>query len=222
MGKLLYITANPKAEADSYGLKTGSQLIRAYRENHPKDPITHLDLYREEIPFLDADVMAAWGKLAAGASFDSLTGEERSKVSRIAELTDQFISADRYVFVSPMWNFSLPPVLKAYIDTVCIAGKTFQYTEAGPVGLLQGKRAVHIHATGGVYSQAPADAMDFSGRYLTTLLNFLGISDVETIHVEGMNQYPDKVEDILKQAMARAWKVGAALGENLLRFKSEA
>ncbi|MFP3821738.1 NAD(P)H-dependent oxidoreductase, partial [Bacillus sp. SIMBA_008] len=88
--------------------------------------------------------------------FDTLSAEEQAKVARLNELSDQFVSADKYVFVSPLWNFSFPPVLKAYIDSVAVAGKTFKYTEQGPVGLLTDKKALHIQARGGYYSEGPA------------------------------------------------------------------
>ncbi|PTM60012.1 FMN-dependent NADH-azoreductase [Desmospora activa] len=204
MSKVLYVTANPKAVEDSFGLKTGQAFLDAYKEANPQDEIIHLDLYKEEIPLIDADVLSGWGKLGAGQSFDALTPDESKKVARLGELVDQFVAADRYVFVSPLWNFGVPPQLKAYIDAVAVGGKTFRYTEAGPEGLLKGKKAVHIHATGGVYSEAPMDAMDFSNPYLVAVLGFFGITDVETVRVEGMNQFPDRVDAILAEAKEKA------------------
>lgn len=79
---------------------------------------------------------------------------------------ETFMHADRYVFVTPMWNFSYPSVVKAYLDNLAIAGKTFKYTENGPVGLLEGKKALHIQATGGVYSEGPYAAVDFGRNHL--------------------------------------------------------
>lgn len=204
MSKVLFITANPKAEEASFGLKTGRAFLDAYKEASPQDEIIHLDLYKEEIPLIDADVLSGWGKLGAGQSFDDLTPEESSKVARLSELVDQFVAADRYVFVSPLWNFGVPPMLKAYIDAVAVAGKTFRYTEVGPEGLMKGKKAVHIHATGGVYSEAPMDALDFSSRFLVAVLGFFGITVVETVPVEGMNQFPDRADEILTEAKEKA------------------
>lgn len=79
---------------------------------------------------------------------------------------ETFMHADRYVFVTPMWNFSYPSVVKAYLDNLAIADKTFKYTENGPVGLLEGKKALHIQATGGVYSEGPYAAVDFGRNHL--------------------------------------------------------
>ena len=84
---------------------------------------------------IDKDVLTGWGKLRNG---DTLTNEEQQKVDRLSAILDEFLAADKYVFVSPMWNLSFPPVLKAYIDAISIAGKTFKYTAEGPQGLLTG------------------------------------------------------------------------------------
>ncbi|MGA8943711.1 MAG: NAD(P)H-dependent oxidoreductase, partial [Thermoactinomyces sp.] len=133
MAKILYITANPKPEPESFSLRLGRSFIEKVKELSPHDEIVEIDLYQTEIPFIDADVFSGWGKLAKGKE---LSAKEREKVERINELTDQFVDADKYVFVTPMWNLSIPPRLKLYIDSICIAGKTFKYTEKGPVGLL--------------------------------------------------------------------------------------
>ena len=140
MAKVLYITAHPHDETVSYSMATAKAFIESYKEANPSDEVVHIDLYKENIPHIDADVFAGWGKLQSGAGFDTLSAEEQAKVARLNELSDQFVSADKYVFVSPLWNFSFPPVLKAYIDSVAVAGKTFKYTEQGPVGLLTDKK----------------------------------------------------------------------------------
>ncbi|MBW5447538.1 FMN-dependent NADH-azoreductase [Cohnella sp. CFH 77786] len=204
MGKLLYITANPKAIEQSYCLSVGLAFIEAYRKERPEDEIIDLDLYQIRIPYLDTDVFSGWGKLQQGKAFDHLSGDEKDKVARINDLTDQFISADKYVFVTPMWNFSVPPRVKAYIDTICIAGKTFRYTSNGPVGLLGDKKAVHIQSRGGVYSEGPAKEMEFGDRYLRAVFQFIGIKDVESVIVEGMAQMPDQAQSIKEKAIARA------------------
>lgn len=117
---------------------------------------------------------------------------------------ETFMHADRYVFVTPMWNFSYPPVVKAYLDNLAIAGKTFKYTENGPVGLLEGKKALHIQATGGVYSEGPYAAVDFGSNHLKTVLGFIGVNETEYIAVEGMNANPEKAQEIKEAAIANA------------------
>src|SRR5690606_7264041 len=111
----------------SFSMSVGKQFIQAYRAENPKDEVVHVDLYKMDIPQLDADVFSGWSKLGAGATIESLTPLEKAKVSRLGELADQFAAANKYVFVSPIWNYSYPPVMKAYIDSICVSGKTFKY-----------------------------------------------------------------------------------------------
>lgn len=129
MSTVLYITAHPLDAQSSYSLAVGNEFIEAYREANPSDEVVYLDLYQENIPDIDADVLRGWEKIRSGSSFDQLTDAEKSKVARHEAIIDQFVAADKYVYVSPMWNFSIPPVLKAYTDSTSIPGKTFKYTK---------------------------------------------------------------------------------------------
>lgn len=187
MKKVLYITANPKQEAMSYSMAAGRTFLELYKEQNPNHEIIELDVYKEEIPMIDEIVFSGWGKLRTGVEFTQLTEPEQKQVGKIAQLTEQFKSADKYIFVTPMWNLSLPPMMKAYIDTFMIAGETFKYTEKGPIGMLNDKKALHIQASGGIYSEGPAREMDFSSKYMKAALGFVGITDVTTIAIEGTN-----------------------------------
>lgn len=209
MKKVLYITANPKSEESSYGLAAGNAFINAYKKQNPKDQVIEIDVYKEYIPMIDADVFNGWGKLQQGVDFNKLTETEKKKVGRIEELTNLFISADKYVFVTPMWNLSIPPMMKAFIDTICIAGKTFKYTENGSVGLLTDKKGIHIQARGGVYSEGPASGFELGDRYVNTICGFLGIQMSQSLIVEGMAAMSDKAESIKSQAIQNAQKAAA-------------
>lgn len=204
MAQMLYITAHPLNEPQSFSLRLGKAFLDHYREAAPHDEIVRLDLYNMDIPYIDRDVFSGWGKLRSGNGFEQLSGDEQRKVGRLGELVDQFVAADKYVFVTPFWNFSFPPIMKAYIDALCVAGKTFKYTEQGPVGLLTEKKALHVQARGGVYSEGPAAQMEFGHRYLATIMQFFGVPSFEGLIVEGHNQFPDRAEEILAQAIARA------------------
>ncbi|MBL0386878.1 FMN-dependent NADH-azoreductase [Tumebacillus sp. ITR2] len=206
MAKVLYITANPNPVEHSFGLTTGQAFVESYREANPSDEVVHLDLYKLNIPHIDEEVMGGWGKLRSGADFSTLSAGEQAKVTRLNELADEFVGADKYVFVTPFWNFSFPPVFKAYIDSICVAGKTFKYTEQGPQGLLGGKKAVHIQASGGVYSEGPTRDWDFGNRYLATIAQFLGFS-LESIFVEGQAAQPDKAAEIKAAGVEKAKQV---------------
>jgi FMN-dependent NADH-azoreductase len=204
MSKVLYITAHPHDESVSYSMAVGKAFIDSYKEANPNDEIVRIDLYKENIPHIDADVFSGWGKLQSGKGFDELSADEKAKVGRLSELSEQFVSADKYVFVTPLWNFSFPPVMKAYLDSVSVAGKTFKYTAEGPIGLLTDKKAIHIQARGGYYSEGPAAEMEMGHRYLNIMMNFYGVPSFEGIFVEGHNAQPDKAQEIKENAIARA------------------
>ncbi|MFX3625287.1 MAG: FMN-dependent NADH-azoreductase [Ectobacillus sp.] len=205
MKKVLFITANPNPA--SFGLAVGTEFIEAYKQANPADEVIAIDLFNTNVPMIDGEVLDAWGKLAGGTAFDELNSSQQEKIAAMEANLEQFMNADRYVFVTPMWNFSYPPVVKAYIDNLAVAGKTFKYTENGPVGLLEGKKAVHIQATGGIYSEGPAAAMDFGRNHLQAALAFFGVTDVEYIAVEGMGAAPDKAQEIKEAAIEAAREV---------------
>ncbi|MBE4907247.1 FMN-dependent NADH-azoreductase [Bacillus luteolus] len=208
MTKVLYITAHPHDDTMSYSMAVGKAFIDTYREANPDHEVINLDLYSIDVPAIDVDVFSGWGKLRSGQDFEALSAEEKTKVGRLSELCEQFIAADKYVFVTPLWNFSFPPVMKAYIDSVAVAGKTFKYTEKGPVGLLTDKKALHIQARGGIYSEGPAAAMEMGHRYLDIMMQFFGVPSFEGLFVEGHAAMPDKAEEIKANAIARAKDMG--------------
>lgn len=203
MTTVLYITANPNDSTMSYSKAVGDTFIKTYQEENPDHEVITIDLFGTYIPHIDADVFQGWGKLQSGGN-SSLTETEQKKVQRLDALCNQFIEADKYVFASPLWNLSIPPLLKAYIDSVAVAGKTFKHTEQGAVGLLENKKALHIQASGGIYSHGPAAEAENGHRYLKTILAFFGVTELEAIFVEGHDQMPDKKEEIKQKAQKQA------------------
>lgn len=204
MSKVLYITANPTDEAKSNGLQVGRSFIEEYKNINKNDEVIEIDLYDSFIPSIDRDMMSAWSKLGSGVSFSDLTIQEAKKVTRFNEITEQFIEADKYVFVTPLWNFTIPAIMKSYIDAVCVAGKTFKYTENGPMGLLNGKKLLHIQASGGVFSEGPLASLDHGNGYIRTIAQFIGITDVYSLFVEGTSIDPSKAEEIKSEAIVKA------------------
>jgi FMN-dependent NADH-azoreductase len=210
MGKLLYITANPKPVEASIGLQVGEHFLAAYQKLNPNDTIERVDLYKEEIPLIDSLVLGAWEKLGKGQEVNE---QEKQVLARMNEILEQFISADKYVFVTPLWNLSYPPMLKAYIDNIVIARKTFAYTENGPQGLLKNRKALHIQARGGVYSEGPAADFEFADKYLRGVLAFIGITDYQHVVAEGMAAFPEQTAEILEKAKKAAERAAASFAE---------
>ena len=106
----------------------------------------------------------------------------------------EFLAADILVIGAPMYNFSIPSQLKAWIDLIAVAGKTFRYTPTGPQGLCGGKRVIVISTRGGLYGPGSGrDHIDHQEKYLRDVFNFLGITDVTIIRAEGI-ALPDKAE----------------------------
>ncbi|MDG1102629.1 MAG: NAD(P)H-dependent oxidoreductase [Ascidiaceihabitans sp.] len=138
---------------------------------------THRDLLTHPLPQLDE----AW----LGANWtpaDQLTEQQAEKLATSDSLIQEIKDADTLVIGVSMYNFGIPASLKAWVDLVCRAGHTFQYTEKGPVGLMEGKRAIVVIASGGVPLGSP---MDHAGTYMTTMLGFIGITDVTFVAAEG-------------------------------------
>ncbi len=204
MSKVLYVTANPKPVEKSFGLTVGNVFLNEYKNCNPQDEIIHLDVYAMNIQLVDKDVLNTWEKLPKGVRFADLSEIEKKKLLEINAATELFLSADKYIFVSPLWNLGVPPMLKAYIDNVVIVGKTFKYTANGPVGLLKNKKAMHIQSCGGIYSQGPAADYEGGNRYLKTILGFMGVADIQTLFVEGTNLDPNKADEIKAQGSAKA------------------
>jgi len=194
MSKVLYIKANAKSEGASRTFRVSDKFVEAYKQNHPNDEIVTLDLYKENIKFLsESDINTIFGPKS-----------EESRNHPILKYTYQFAEADKYIIAEPMWNLSIPAILKAYIDYITVADITFKYTESGAVGLLQGKKAVNIIARGGIYSSGPLNMYEMGDRYLKTIFGFFGITDFTTITAEGLDIVGQDVEAIVGEAIKKA------------------
>jgi FMN-dependent NADH-azoreductase len=122
---------------------------------------------------------------------------------------DEFLAADTIVIGAPMYNFGIPSQLKAWIDRVVIAGKTFQYTETGPQGLAGGRRVIVALARGGIYSEGSATAeLEFVERYLRAAFNFIGI-EPEFVVAEGLAISPELREQSIGQALGETLRLAA-------------
>jgi len=110
------------------------------------------------------------------------------------------MAADVIVIGAPLWNFSIPSVLKAWIDHIARAGVTFKYSEAGAEGLVKGKTVYVAMASGGVYSSGPYQVYDFVSTYLKSVLGFMGMTDLKIFRAEGLT-YPGQAEEALQKGL---------------------
>ena len=198
MSNVLLVKGHPLTSETSFSVKGLEAFKAAYQAANPNDTITVLDVFADNVPEIDADIASAFNTLAAGGEFGALSPEQQAKVGRFGELTDQFLAADKVVIANPLWNLQIPTRLKAWIDTINVAGKTFKYTAEGPVGLATGKKVLHIHANGGVYG-----GNDFASVYLNGILNFIGIDDITSVYIEGHAYAPEQADQILADAVAK-------------------
>ena len=122
---------------------------------------------------------------------------------------DEFVSADTVVIGAPMYNFTLPTQLKAWIDRIVIAGKTFRYTETGPEGLATGKRVIVALARGGFYDAgSPASALEHLETYLRGIFNFIGI-EPEFVAADGLAVSPEQRDQSVKAALGETVRLAA-------------
>lgn len=194
MSKVLYIKANIKPEGVSRTFKISDSFVEQYKKFNPNDEIITLDLYKESINFLkEKDLNSIFGPKT-----------DESKNNSILKYAYQFAEADKYIIAAPMWNLSIPAILKAYIDYVSVTGITFKYTSEGPVGLCHGKKAIHIVTRGGAYSEGSAASYEMGDRYLRTIFGFFGITDFSTVSAEKLDVMGENVEAILENAIKKA------------------
>jgi FMN-dependent NADH-azoreductase len=187
-------------ELSSSGRSSGSitralsaDLIAALEDRFSDVQMTRRDL-SAGMPFIDE----AW--IEANFTPDEDRTEKHYKALAFSDaLVDELKNADALVIGVPVYNFSIPASLKAWIDMIARARSTFKYTAEGPVGLLTGKKAYLVVATGGVVVGSP---MDFATPYLRHALSFVGITDVEIIAAEGVNSNKDEALDLARAKIA--------------------
>ena len=145
--------------------------------------VEYLDLAADAPTHLNADSLG----FRLGLDAEGLTETQKRENAISEKLVSQFLAADVVVVGAPMYNFSIPSQLKAWIDRVAQAGRTFKYTDQGPVGLAAGKTVIVVSSRGGAYSANPALAfLDHQESYLTAVFGFFGITDVRFVRAEGV------------------------------------
>ena len=180
MPKLLHIDSSPL-----YGRSVSRHLTGAFvtqwKSAHPDGTVVYRDLYGTEIPPINAEWVGAVYTPEAARS-----PQQKELLSLSDSLLAELELADEYVFGVPMHNFGVPSVLKLWIDQIARAGKTFSYADGKPKGLIIGKKATFIIATGGIYdAQTQMASFNFVEPYLRSLFGFLGLTDVTFLTAGG-------------------------------------
>ena len=199
MTTLLIVLAHPHTDDFSWSLATTEKFKEAYRQTNPSDKIIIRDLFAEKVPALDNETFAAWKRNKYTP--DLLNVADKNLLHRHEEYLEEFLSADKYVFVNPMYNGFVTAELKQYIDVIAVPRKLFRYTENGPIGLLEGKKSLHIQSAGGFYhnEQDPTHmANDLGAAYIDQTMKMVGITDEnrKQLFVEGYARYPERSAEL--------------------------
>jgi len=174
-------------------------VVARLRAAHPGLAETYRDLAAEPLPHLSGAYLAA----AHGASGEHEPGLQ-ADLALGSQVLEEFLAADIVVIGTALYNFTVPTQLKAWIDRIAIAGKTFRYTEKGPEGLAGGKRVILAISRGGFYGPgAPAASFEHAETYLRAVFAFLGIANPEVVVAEGIAIGAEQREKSISAALAR-------------------
>lgn len=204
MSEILCVTSSPRGDT-SYSNLVAARVLREIRSVQPHASVTIRDLARNPLPHIDDDFVTATRSIAGAR-----TERQRALLDQSDILVDELVRADTIVIASSMINFGVPSTLKTWIDYVCRPNRTFDYTDMGSEGLLKGRKAILVLARGGVYS-GPLNGRDHQETYLRTVLNFLGITEIQTIVIEGVALGPHAAEMAVELALKRAGEVAGTL-----------
>ncbi|HEV2622115.1 MAG TPA: FMN-dependent NADH-azoreductase [Frateuria sp.] len=181
--KLLHIDSSALGN-HSVSRALTADIVARVRRTRPDANYRYRDLAAQPLPH--------WSPVADASDPAALLGNE---------VMEEFLAADVIVLGAPMYNFGIPSQLKAWIDRIAVAGKTFRYTASGPEGLAGGKRVIVASSRGGFYGQGSAGAaMDFQESYLRAVLGFLGITDIQFVRAEGVAVSAEQKDQALTEA----------------------
>jgi FMN-dependent NADH-azoreductase len=182
---------------DSVSRALSAEIVARQVALHPGIKVMHRDLATDATLHLSSAHLAAW---QGGAVEDSVLGADLAKGGAYL---DELLAADIIVIGVPMYNFSIPSQLKAWIDRVVVAGKTFRYGAKGAEGLLKNKKVFIASSRGSVYAAgSPAVALEHHESYLTGVLSFVGLTDVAIVRAEGLALGTESKEAAMRKARA--------------------
>lgn len=196
--KLLHIDASILG-GNSVSRQLSAAAVERLRKTTPNLDVTYRDISATPLSHLTGEHLAA----AHGATPE--TPAVREDIAASAAALDEFLAADVVVIGAPMYNFTIPSQLKAWIDRILVAGKTFKYSEKGVEGLAGNKRVIVTISRGGFYgADTPAAAGEHLETYLRWVFGFIGVTNLEIIAADGVQVGPDQREKALVGALAAA------------------
>jgi FMN-dependent NADH-azoreductase len=200
--KVLHVVASPRA-ARSRTLTISRAFLQQLQTRLPDTEVRTRDLFAADLPPVDGENMDSKYRLMVGRPIDP---GHADSWSHIEALITEFLEADVYLITAPMWNFSIPYVLKYYIDAIVQPRYLFAYNEQGvPVGLVHDKKMVCITTRGGDYSVGSyMNAYDAQESYLRQIFGFVGITDLQCIHAQPMDMAPAATAAALEDATRAA------------------
>jgi FMN-dependent NADH-azoreductase len=202
--RLLHIDASILG-ANSASRQLSAAVVERLRKDTPDLAITYRDLAAGPLPHLSGEHLAA----AQGATPESAV--VRQDLATSQAVLEEFLAADIVVIGAPMYNFTIPSQLKAWIDRIIVAGRTFRYGATGPEGLASNKRLIIAISRGGLYGpDAPAAVLEHLETYLRGVFAFIGISTPELIVAEGLMISPQQREKSLQSALQAVGMLRAA------------
>ncbi|MBV6320079.1 FMN-dependent NADH-azoreductase [Duganella violaceipulchra] len=180
MATVLHINSSVR-QTGSLSRQLGGEFVAKWQAANPDGTVVTRDLASSPVPHLTEQMMGAYFTPA-----EQRNADQAHTIKTSDALVDELLAADTIVIGAPMYNFSVTSGLKAWIDHVARAGRTFKYGANGPEGLVHGKKVIVFVASGGVYSEGPAAAYDHVTTYLRSVLGFLGMTDVTFVVAEGV------------------------------------
>lgn len=204
---ILHLDSSIAAQA-SASHQLSLQIVDGLTHQHPAAQVRYRDLVAEPVPHLTGAIAAGFRGTTPAGEGDATVASEHA---RSEALVREFLDSQLIVIGVPMYNFSVPSQLKAWMDRIAQPGRTFRYTAEGPVGLAGGRRVVLASTRGGMYSVGNAAGMDFQEAYLRAYFGFLGITDVHVVRAERLTKGAELREQSLTAAGVAAQAVVAAV-----------
>lgn len=204
--KILHIDSSIMG-SNSITRRLSSTFVAHLQDSHRETHVEYRDLVDDELKHLTGPIAAGFRQTEINDFTEATLQEHQLSETLVME----FLASDVLVIGAPMYNFNVSSQLKAWLDRIAQVGRTFKYTDQGPVGLSGGKRVIVVSARGGFYSEGPLQKMDFQESYLRAFFGFLGISDIHFIRAEGVSRGQQLRDQGVEKAMAAMPAVIASL-----------